>query len=210
MSRTATHRRPRIVIVGAGAAGTLAALHLTREASRRSTAVEIVLLDPADRWGRGTAFGTVDDQHLLNVPASGMSALPEDPTHFVAWRRREGHSPDGYTFAPRRQWARYLAETLEDAIRQAYGEIAVEHRRTRAVAVRRDGKGAAVTTADGEEICCRAVVVATGLPAAGDHWAPESLRQSAFFVPDPWAPAPSTSYDGTGSARPTCSWSAPA
>jgi uncharacterized NAD(P)/FAD-binding protein YdhS len=188
MTRATTSHRPRIVIVGAGAAGALSALHLTREASRRSTAVEIVLIDPVDRWARGTAFGTADDQHLLNVPASGMSALPEDPTHFVAWRRRQGHSPDGYAFAPRREWARYLDETLADAVRQAGGEVAVEHRRSRVVAVRRDTCGAAVTTSDGDEISCRAVIVATGLPATGHSWAPEELLASPFFVSDPWAP----------------------
>lgn len=188
MTRTAAGRRPRIVIVGAGAAGTLTALHLTREAGRRSTAIEVLLLDPTDRWGRGTAFGTTDDQHLLNVHAAGMSALPEDPSHFVAWRRREGLGDEQYCFAPRRQLGRYLDETLDDARRSTAGETTVTHRRTRAVAVRRSGTALAVITADGEEVACAALVVATGLPGAGDHWAPDALRSSAFFVPDPWAP----------------------
>src|SRR6187402_3540649 len=107
---------PIVVIVGAGAAGTLVALHLTRTAGRRGTGVDIVLVEPEDRWARGVAFGTSDDAHLLNVPAQGMSALPEDPAHFVAWRDREegGVRTDPYTFAPRRQFARYLDETLTD------------------------------------------------------------------------------------------------
>lgn len=187
MSR-ASHHKPRVIVVGAGAAGTLVALHLTREASRRSTAVEILLLDPADRWGRGTAFGTTDDQHLLNVPASGMSALPEDPTHFVSWRRREGRAGQGYCFAPRREWGRYLDDTLTQACLQA-GDVTVEHRRAHAVTVRRPAADrVAVTTSQGEEITGDALVVAPGLPAAGHHWAPGALRDSAFFVPDPWAP----------------------
>ena len=45
--------RPTVAIVGAGASGTLAAIQLLRTAGRRSTALEVVLLDPADRWGRG-------------------------------------------------------------------------------------------------------------------------------------------------------------
>ena len=40
----------------------------------------------------GTAFGTTDDEHLLNVPAAGMTALPQDPGHFVAWRARQEHA----------------------------------------------------------------------------------------------------------------------
>ena len=186
-----SRHRPRVVIVGAGAAGALTALHLTREASRRTTRLEIVLVDPADRWGRGTAFGTAEEQHLLNVPASGMSALPQDPSHFVEWRRRHGQSADAYSFAPRREFARYLDETLADAVRQADGEVSVEHRRTRAVSCRRSSRDAAsavVSTADGHDLVADAVVIATGLPAAGHDWAPDSLRDSAFFVPDPWAP----------------------
>ena len=87
MSETAS--TPRVVVVGAGAAGSLTAMHLSRTAGRRGTALEVVLLDPAAYRARGTAFGTVDERHLLNVPAGAMSALPEEPGHFVAWRARQ-------------------------------------------------------------------------------------------------------------------------
>ncbi|MGH1562139.1 FAD/NAD(P)-binding protein [Mumia sp. DW29H23] len=189
---TPTRRsRPTIAIVGAGAAGTLVALHLARTAGRRSTGIDVVLLDPADRWGRGPSFGTLDDQHLLNVPAAGMSALPEDPAHFVAWRTREDPDLGGdpATFAQRRQYARYLDETLTEALQGPPGEFAsVRHVRARAVGLRRTGSGAVVATSDGRDVTADAVVVATGLPAAGHAWAPDALRSSAFFVPDPWAP----------------------
>jgi uncharacterized NAD(P)/FAD-binding protein YdhS len=183
-------RKPRVVIVGAGAAGALAALHLTREGSRRTTSVDIVLTDPAERWARGTAFGPSEEQHLLNVPAAGMSALPQDPSHFVTWRRRHGQGTDPYGFAPRREFARYLDETLTDALRHAGGDMSVEHRRTRAVSCRRSPEGASsavVETSDGHDILAEAVVVATGLPTSGHEWAPDALRRSAFFVADPWA-----------------------
>jgi len=80
---------PRVVVIGAGASGSLTALHLARAARRRGTGLEVVLVDPAAHRARGTAFGTTDPQHLLNVAAGGMSALPEDPGHFVAWRARQ-------------------------------------------------------------------------------------------------------------------------
>ena len=41
---------------------------------------------------------------------------------------------------------------------------------------------------DGHDLAADAVVVATGLPAAGHDWAPEGSPRSPFFVPDPWAP----------------------
>ncbi|MFL6060693.1 MAG: FAD/NAD(P)-binding protein [Marmoricola sp.] len=175
--------------MGAGAAGTLTALHLVRTAGRRSTRVEVVLVDPADRWARGVAFGTCEDAHLLNVPAQGMSALPEDPGHFVAWRDREdpGCRSDPYAFAPRRQFARYLDDTLTEAV-AGTGTASLTHRRAQAVALRRTTHGVAVATADGYEVEADAVVVATGLPVTGHDWAPPALTDSPFFVPDPWAP----------------------
>ena len=98
-----TSSTPRIVVVGAGAAGSLTALHLARTARRRGTPLEVVLLDPAAYRARGTAFGTTDERHLLNVPAGGMSALPEEPGHFVAWRARHHPEllPEPCVFAPR-------------------------------------------------------------------------------------------------------------
>ena len=106
---------PHVVVIGAGAAGSLSALHLARRARRRGTPLDVTLLDPAPYRARGTAFGTTDAQHLLNVPASGMSSLPEDPGHFVAWRARQ--HPDLLAepgvFAPREPFGRYLDETVE-------------------------------------------------------------------------------------------------
>src|SRR3712207_6292924 len=130
--------RPTVVVVGAGAAGTLTALHLVRSASRRTTPVEVLLLDPADRWARGVAFGTPAEEHLLNVPASGMSALPEDPGHFVAWAGAQGlvgrdergeNKSDPSIFLPRRRWGHYLDDTLTHELGAADGLVAVGHQR---------------------------------------------------------------------------------
>jgi uncharacterized NAD(P)/FAD-binding protein YdhS/tetratricopeptide (TPR) repeat protein len=181
-------RPPRVAIIGAGAAGTLSTLHLVREAGRRRTPVEVVLVDPADRWGRGTAFGTPDERHLLNVPAAGMSALPEDPGHFVAWLRAVDGTAGPATFAPRRTWARYLDEALTRTLGHDPSESVVRHVRRRAVTLDRSDEGATIGLDDGTTLDAAAVVIAPGLPAAGSHWAPAELLRSPFFVPDPWAP----------------------
>jgi uncharacterized NAD(P)/FAD-binding protein YdhS len=180
---------PRIVIAGAGAAGSLTALHLTRAATRRGSRIEIVLVDPAEHAGRGVAFGTTDDAHLLNVVASGMSALPEDPMHFLRWLQREYDEHVRATdFIPRRVFGRYLDETMRSAIATSLDLVRVCHRRTSAEAVRRTSKGVQVHLGDGTCVDADAIVVATGLPATGTDWAPESLLNSPFFVADPWAP----------------------
>jgi uncharacterized NAD(P)/FAD-binding protein YdhS len=182
--------RPRIVIVGGGAAGSLVALQLARVTGRRSTGCDLVVVDPSDLIGRGVAFGTSDERHLLNVPASGMSVLPEDPGHFVAWRGRQDpdRPSEPWDFASRRQFARYLHETLTAALAESADHTTLRHVRAGAVGLRRAGARLAVITDQGRELPADAVVIATGLPAAGHGWAPEELTGSAFFVPDPWAP----------------------
>ena len=49
MSAASTASVPTVVIVGAGASGSLSALHLLRTAARRSTDLEVLLLDPTPR-----------------------------------------------------------------------------------------------------------------------------------------------------------------
>ncbi|MCE0540345.1 FAD/NAD(P)-binding protein [Kineosporia rhizophila] len=182
--------RPTILIAGGGVAGTLVTLHLARLAARRSTGLDIVVLEPSDLLGRGVAFGTPEDRHLLNVPASGMSALPEEPGHFVAWRAEDDpdKSTHPYDFTGRREFSRYVRELLTESLQAAADLVSVRHVQQQAVTLRRWGAGAEVTTSAGRTFRADAVVIATGLPAAGWDWAPDALRNSPFFVPNPWAP----------------------
>ena len=181
---------PTVVVVGAGPAGALSALHLLRAARRRAGGVEVLLVDPADRWGRGVAFGTAEDEHLLNVPAGAMSALPEDPGHFVAWLREHVRGDDAHeaAFVGRRTWGAYLDDTLRrTAAADVDGRTSVRHVRARVTGLREDEGGWVVHTETGD-LAADAVVVAAGLPGSEPTWAPEALAGSPFFVPDPWRP----------------------
>ncbi|MFS0886251.1 FAD/NAD(P)-binding protein [Aeromicrobium sp. 179-A 4D2 NHS] len=176
--------RPTVLVVGGGAAGALTALHLAREATSE---VEVVVIDPAVRLAAGTAFSTTDPDHLLNVPASGMSALPDEPGHFAQWRSRTtGAEVDPHEFAPRREWGRYLAETLDASVRGS--RVTLRHVRATATSVDRAGTGVLVGLDDGRRLAGDALVVGTGLPAPSPSWAPEAMRASDRFVVDPWAP----------------------
>jgi uncharacterized NAD(P)/FAD-binding protein YdhS len=68
----------RVVIVGGGATGALAALHLAR--FKRGGA-EIVVIEPAEEIGRGMAYATDDPGHLLNVRVANMSAFADQSDH---------------------------------------------------------------------------------------------------------------------------------
>lgn len=62
----------RITIIGGGASGTLLAINLMKNAG--DAEVEINLIERRKKVGRGVAFGTTRDSHLLNVPAGKMGA----------------------------------------------------------------------------------------------------------------------------------------
>jgi len=176
---------PQVVIVGAGAAGTLTAIHLLHRAAPGEEP-SVVLLDPVERWGRGVAYGTTDPRHLLNVPASRLGAFPDKPGHFLSWyRRRHGETP-AYSFLPRTRYGDYLAATLREAVSTHGGSV--QHHRSRAVRVGPTARGAVVSADDGLELTADAVVIATGLPRAATDWAPADLAASHHFVADPWAP----------------------
>lgn len=182
----------KIVLVGDGAASALVSLHLARaigQPGHRSPGIEIVIIGPNRRIGDGTAFGTPDRAHLLNVPADSMSAIRAEPDHFVHWLdRRDGAAPGPDAFAPRRDFGDYLRETLCAALDRTEGAVSLTHRRGLATGIEQSADGLAVRLGDGELITAQSVVLATGLPPAGISWAPFELRHSGRFVADPWAP----------------------
>jgi uncharacterized NAD(P)/FAD-binding protein YdhS len=180
----------RVVVVGAGAAGTLTAIHLAAGHSqgRRGDRLEILLVDPADRPGRGVAYSTSDDRHLLNVPAKGMSAFPDAPNHFLDWLCRNvdsGTAPGD--FARRRDFATYLEDTLQTVVAESDG-VTLEHRRARATGLTDRGGRVDLTLDDGSQLRADAAVVAPGVFAPGTSWAPPGLVDDERFVADPWAP----------------------
>ena len=96
----------RVAIVGGGAAGVLAAIHLRRSKPE----AQITLIDASGRPVTGVAYGTNDPTHLLNVPAQRMSAWPDDPAHFRRWLDQRAVTPVE-SFAPRLAYGRYLQNT---------------------------------------------------------------------------------------------------
>ncbi|MCP3422220.1 FAD/NAD(P)-binding protein [Nocardioides pinisoli] len=172
----------RVVVVGAGAGGTLVATHLVTALSSR---FRVELVDPAPSTGRGQAYSTSDERHLLNVPASGMSAFPRDPEHFLRWLRTH-HDPrfQPHDFAPRAAFGRYVESLLTTAT-EFPGNARLVRRRAEVADIARAGDGFVVELSDGERLEARAVVLATG-SRPGTGWAPPELTADPRLVADPW------------------------
>jgi uncharacterized NAD(P)/FAD-binding protein YdhS len=115
-------KRP-IAVIGAGYSGTIATLHLLR---RLAADQPVLMCDRkrADAAVVAAASGTAD--HVLNVRATNMSALADEPTHFSDWVRQTGPDvavglveTDAGQFPTRGLYAQYLRSTLEGAAREA-------------------------------------------------------------------------------------------
>jgi uncharacterized NAD(P)/FAD-binding protein YdhS len=180
----------RVAIVGGGAAGALAAVHLLREQRERG-GLEIELIDRTGGFGAGVAYGTRDPLHLLNVPAVRMGGVAGHPEHFHEWLLARGEPVAEEAFLPRDLYATYVRDLLAGAEREAV-DSRLRRRRGEVVSiVEQHGAGAApleLTFADGERLEADRVVLALGPLGAGDPIrVPPELRESGVYVADPWA-----------------------
>ncbi|GAA4007984.1 FAD/NAD(P)-binding protein [Sphingomonas humi] len=138
--------------------------------------IPALLIDTAERFGRGLAYSTRQPVHILNVVTAKMSAWPADPAHFATWS-----GDDGTTFAERREFGRYVEEQLAAAplVKRAGGM---------AVDAERDEGGWTVTLSDGAKVAASALVLALGnqppAPFPGSDGLPEQR-----FVNNPWSDA---------------------
>ena len=178
------HSKPRIVIVGAGAAGTAVALRLAE--TRRD--VDVALVDPNRAAGRGVAYSTGRAAHLLNTPAARMSAFPDEPDDFVRWTSRTlGREVAPGEFLPRHHFGSYLGWALANF-------PAVRRIRSRAVGI----TAHSVTLSSGSSLPYDAAVLALGIFPPDCGWAPSELRSSPRFVGNPWAPNALSAVPDTG------------
>lgn len=187
---TEVRKRHTVAVVGAGAAGALTTVQLCETATRRRTALDVVLVDPAPEAGRGVAYATPDPRHRLNVPAGGMSAYPDDPGHFLRWLCRHGEpTVTAADFATRYRYGAYLADTLGQAVVRSHGTVSVTRLRARVEhCAAAPGGRVELRLADGRRPAADAVVLATGPAAPTAAWAPPALRASARFLGSPWTP----------------------
>lgn len=109
-----------IAIVGGGASGVLLAAQLVRKSHLR-----IALVERGTHPGLGVAYSTRCRGHLLNVRASDMSALDDEPDHFGQWLARNGDGFGRADFVPRADYGRYVQDLLANAVQRSDGRLKV-------------------------------------------------------------------------------------
>jgi uncharacterized NAD(P)/FAD-binding protein YdhS len=172
-----------IAVIGAGASGTLLALHLLR---RAPPGTRVTLIERNPSFGPGLAYATGNASHLLNVPAGRMSALVDQPRHFLDWLERQsaqlldGIQPTEASFVPRRLYGAYLRHLLNRELLNPALDLV--HDSVTAI------DGAILRLASGRTISADLVVLATGNDRPAPPCDVPALRTSPYWRPDPWAP----------------------
>lgn len=175
MSRFATRHA---IIIGGGASGVLLAYQLLQNPE---FGFRVTLIERRPEIGRGPAYHTSNPEHVLNVRAANMSALPDDSDHFWRWlsNRAEGPlCPDPFCFVPRRAYGDYLASLTTPFTSSESGSPRLTIVHGQCVDVVEGPAGVTVTLADGSSHTGDVAVLATGnespvakFPCDVDPWA---------------------------------------
>lgn len=175
-----------VAIIGCGASGAVLATQLFRQAAG---AISVCCVEPATRLGAGLAYGRCGEEHLLNVPASRISAIAGEDFDFVEWLDSRGllQGEPSTFYAPRARYADYLTDSLGRSLRNSSHRHLIDHRPSRAVEMEPDGSGWRVRLASGERIETNAAVLALGNVRAPDPPAGlEALADDTRYLHDPW------------------------
>jgi uncharacterized NAD(P)/FAD-binding protein YdhS len=170
-----------VAIIGGGFTGATLAAQLLR----RSGGTSVVLIEKAARVGRGVAYGTQCQEHLLNVPAGNMSAYPDNPEHFLRWARLN-HDPGVKSgdFLPRPVYGRYAASVLQHEVELHPSRF--ERVQDEAISVARVGDLAEIRLRSGQALSANMVVLALGNFPPGDPRLPGKTPHSQRYVSNPW------------------------
>lgn len=119
-----------LLVIGCGFTGSLLLHHLAHSpVTKKGTPRRFVVVEPSSHPAVGPAYATLRNEHLLNVRACRMSALPDQPSHFWDWvQSQEGqaackaigwpHPTTDQAFLPRRLYGWYLRALWQQTTQQ--------------------------------------------------------------------------------------------
>lgn len=175
-----------IAIIGGGAAGAAVFGELLRRPPQRGT---IHWITGCVAPGRGVAYATEDERHLLNVRAAGMGLFVDQKDDFLEHASRcLGHA-HGADFLPRRLFGEFIQAQVCARMSEAQARgVRFQVHPVKAAAVHREAaRGYRVELAHGEALAAESVVLAIGslAPRALKAVSAEALESGAYVL-DPW------------------------
>lgn len=176
-----------VVIIGGGLSGTLVAIQLLLQTAEP---LHIQVVERSSEIGRGVAYSTPLDCHLLNLPVNAVSTVAADPNHFLRWLHQQGKTDvTAQAYVSRRWFGSYVQDVLAQAIqiapRAQFETIADE-----AIHAAWDGCQAHVHLRSGRILRAHRVVLALGNPHPSQvAIANPEFYQSPRYIPSGWAGA---------------------
>jgi uncharacterized NAD(P)/FAD-binding protein YdhS len=180
-----------IAIIGGGLSGSLVAAHLLRTVT---TPLTLHLIDAQAEIGRGVAYRTPFDCHLLNVPAKKMSAFADDPDHFVRWLRSQPdcNQPDlADQFVSRNRYGQYIQAILREA-EQSSQAVQFHRWHDEAIALYPDSNGAKIMLRNGSLQVDRVVLALGNFAPKPPAVADPAFYASSRYVNAAWSFTPSS------------------
>ncbi|WAT17006.1 FAD/NAD(P)-binding protein [Aurantiacibacter sp. MUD11] len=182
--------RRQIIIVGGGFSGASAAVQLVRKIA---DPLAVTIVEPSPVIGPGLAYSTDDPSFRLNAISGVHSIDVADPGHFTRWCEDQGlmgsdpeaRLPNGEAFIRRRDFRRYLAETVQSHALQPNGST-ITHVRSRADDLHLMDEGVEVSLDNGNSIVSDAVILAVGnAPLRRPDWTKGGTEGHPGLIPDP-------------------------
>jgi uncharacterized NAD(P)/FAD-binding protein YdhS len=180
-----------IAVIGAGFSGTLLALHLMRQCAPQ---IRVVLAERNAQFGRGTAYATGNSSHLLNVPASKMSAFQARPEDFLEWLQTRPPeelgdvTPSPTTFVPRSLFGRYVQDLLATEMRATVPCGRLDLVQDDVTDIEPRAGGLTLHFASGTTLPVDRAVLAVGnFPPSPPPVEDAAFYDTPFYRPDPWA-----------------------
>jgi len=174
----------KITIIGSSATGTLLAINLIKHGGNQP--LQINLVDKKGRIGRGVAYSTATNYHLLNVPANKMGAFPHDLEHFYKWLTDKDFDFFASDFVPRKFYGEYLRETFCESLKNKSPNISVNLLDDEAVDILVDEAQAQVILNSGEILYSDKVILAFGnFPPPHPKSENQSFTESEKYFQNP-------------------------
>ena len=111
-----------IAIIGGGYCGSMTAVNMLNQDKKN---YKILLIEKNNLLARGLAYGVPDNNLLLNVPASNMSAIANKPDDFLNYCISLNSSYNKNSFVQRIIYGDYLEKTLNFAIKNNQNSIEI-------------------------------------------------------------------------------------
>ncbi|QDE38394.1 pyridine nucleotide-disulfide oxidoreductase [Luteibacter pinisoli] len=175
----------KVAIIGGGAAAATLVSELLERRTPRP--LHLTWFAGSAQPGRGVAYGTPSERHLLNVRAASMGMFVSKPGGFLEYAQALDPTVKGSDFLPRRLYGDFLQSRVDAAIKNApqFGHD-INVMPFAAESLVPSPEGVAVGYGD-EEAHVEAAVLAIGsLPPRPLAGVADAALASGRYVTDPW------------------------